>query len=319
MSYIFRFIKSFPSFLSALDTDVIIWEGDPADPTCKPPEMYTLIENFCLGLRRLEVFGRPSSIRRGWVTVMGQGRDIGNLMSAEGVRATKWEREAWDEGIKEVTNGGKPVVPMTPEIDALRPKSPFRAGQNAGASVGATMPLAVANAAAGVVPGRMNQNIGLGGINTAQPTGPNQLIMQQMMPMGMQQLPMGMGAGVEELMAGWNPMMAGMGGMPPAGMSGLNVGVGGMGMPMMGNMGNMGFQPQGNNFGHAMFNGNMPGVGLPWGDQFGMEGGWENEGGMMGLGLNSMAGGMSMPGMGMGPGAMGMGQWGPNTPFDGFQ
>ncbi len=250
---------------------------------------------------------------------MGQGRDISNLMSAEGVRATKWEREAWDEGIKEVTNGGKPVVPMTPEIDALRPKSPFRGGQTAAAPGGATLPLAVANAVAGVVPGRMNQNIGLGGIPTAQPTGPNQLIMQQMMPMGMQQLPMGMGAGVDEIMAGWNPMMGGMGGMPPTGMPGMNVGVGGMGMPMMGNMGNMGFQPQGNNFGPAMFNGNMPGVGLPWGDQFGMEGGWESEGGMMGLGLNSMAGGMNMPGMGIGPGAMGMGQWGPNTPFDGFQ
>ncbi|KAF8890670.1 MT-A70-domain-containing protein, partial [Infundibulicybe gibba] len=58
-----------------VDTDVIIWEGDPLDPTRKPPEMYTLIENFCLGVRRLEIFGRPSSLRRGWVTVLGQGQD----------------------------------------------------------------------------------------------------------------------------------------------------------------------------------------------------------------------------------------------------
>ncbi|KIY43718.1 MT-A70-domain-containing protein [Fistulina hepatica ATCC 64428] len=58
-----------------VDTDVIIWEGDPADPTRKPPEMYTLIENFCLGLRRLELFGRPSSLQRGWVTVMAPGQD----------------------------------------------------------------------------------------------------------------------------------------------------------------------------------------------------------------------------------------------------
>ncbi|KIM41900.1 hypothetical protein M413DRAFT_71486, partial [Hebeloma cylindrosporum] len=53
-----------------VDTDVIIWEGDPEDPTRKPPEMYTLIENFCLGTRRLEVFGKLSSLRRGWVTVL---------------------------------------------------------------------------------------------------------------------------------------------------------------------------------------------------------------------------------------------------------
>lgn len=310
----FHYFKLFRFFLSTLDTDVIIWEGDPADPTCKPPEMYTLIENFCLGLRRLEIFGRPSSVRRGWVTVMGQGRDLNHLMSAEGVRATKWDRESWDEGIKEVTGGVKPVVPMTSEIDALRPKSPIRAGQSTTAAVGATTPAGVGVAAGGVVPGRMNQNIGLSGINAPQPTGPNQLMMQQMMPMGMQQLPMGMGAGVDEIMASWNPMMGGMAGMAPAGMPGMNIGVGGMGMPMMGNMANMGFQAQGNNFGPAMFNGNMPGVGLPWGDQFGMDGGWDNESGMMGLGMNPLAGGM-----GMGPGTMGMGQWGPNAPFDNFQ
>ena len=276
--------------------------------------MYTLIENFCLGLRRLEIFGRSSSIRRGWVTVMGQGRDLSNLMSAEGVRATKWDRESWDEGVKEITGGGKTVVPVTSEIDALRPKSPIRAGQNSASTASTTLPAAVAS-----VPGRMNQNIGLSGINAPQPTGPNQLMMQQMMPMGMQQLSMGMGAGVDEIMASWNPMMGGMAGMAPAGMAGMNVGVGGMGMPMMGNMANMGFQAQGNNFGPAMFNGNIPGVGLPWGDQFGLEGGWENEGGMMGLGINPLAGGMNMPGMGMGPGAMGMGQWGPNAQFDSFQ
>ncbi|KAJ7279036.1 MT-A70-domain-containing protein [Mycena rebaudengoi] len=61
-----------------VDTDVIFWEGDAADPTRKPPEMYTLIENFCLGTRRLEIFGRAaSSIRRGWVTALGPGQPPG--------------------------------------------------------------------------------------------------------------------------------------------------------------------------------------------------------------------------------------------------
>ncbi|KAF8331940.1 MT-A70-domain-containing protein [Cantharellus anzutake] len=71
-----------------VDTDVMIWEGDPTDPTRKPPETYTLIENFCLGLRRLELFGKLTpttssptksregrdlqshSFRPGWVTVL---------------------------------------------------------------------------------------------------------------------------------------------------------------------------------------------------------------------------------------------------------
>ncbi|KAJ7441431.1 MT-A70-domain-containing protein [Mycena latifolia] len=60
------------------------WEGDTADPTRKPPEMYTLIENFCLGTRRLEVFSRAhSSVRRGWVTAlmprMGGMRPMGTI------------------------------------------------------------------------------------------------------------------------------------------------------------------------------------------------------------------------------------------------
>lgn len=43
------------------------------DPTRKPPEMYALIESFCLGARRLEIFGRRRAahpLRRGWVTVL---------------------------------------------------------------------------------------------------------------------------------------------------------------------------------------------------------------------------------------------------------
>lgn len=76
--------------IRVLDTDVIIWEGDPegmpfsihthghwitsvSDPTRKPPEMYALIESFCLGARRLELFGRRRpghQLRTGWVTVL---------------------------------------------------------------------------------------------------------------------------------------------------------------------------------------------------------------------------------------------------------
>jgi hypothetical protein len=52
-----------------VDLDIICWEGDPTDPLVKPPELFTLIENFCLGTRRLELFGTRKSLRRGWLTV----------------------------------------------------------------------------------------------------------------------------------------------------------------------------------------------------------------------------------------------------------
>ncbi|KAL1738601.1 MT-A70-domain-containing protein, partial [Schizophyllum fasciatum] len=118
-----------------VDTDVIIWEGDPTDPTRKPPEMYTLIENFCLGLRRLELFGRaPASLRRGWLTVLapGQERHIPpglalHVPGAAGGEATRWAgREPWTAAIRALAEGPRAVVPMTSDIDALRPKSPVR-------------------------------------------------------------------------------------------------------------------------------------------------------------------------------------------------
>ena len=106
-----------------IDTDVMIWEGDASDPTLKPPEMYTLVENFCLGLRRLEIFGRSRALRRGWVTALAEGEEEriedGMCIDAdennEGQdNATPWDREVWENRIKELSNSGKAVVPMTP-------------------------------------------------------------------------------------------------------------------------------------------------------------------------------------------------------------
>jgi hypothetical protein len=43
----------------------------PADETSPrfPPQLYEIIENFCLGTRRLELFGSKSKAREGWVTL----------------------------------------------------------------------------------------------------------------------------------------------------------------------------------------------------------------------------------------------------------
>lgn len=63
-----------------VDTDVLLWPGEathaggPISPIPKPPEMYSLIENFCLGTRRLELFGTNRNIRPGWLTI---GQEVG--------------------------------------------------------------------------------------------------------------------------------------------------------------------------------------------------------------------------------------------------
>jgi mRNA m6A methyltransferase non-catalytic subunit len=83
------------------------------DPLRKPPELYALIENFCLGTRRLEIFGRPSSLRRGWVTV----GDIGDAaFELEKVDGRVWEKESYEEELGRTRDAltGKYVVPTSP-------------------------------------------------------------------------------------------------------------------------------------------------------------------------------------------------------------
>lgn len=71
--------------------------------------MYTLIENFCLGLRRLEIFGRPYSLRPGWVTC-GDFELTPDLIDETGARdydQTVLESELPRDGL------GRAVVPMS--------------------------------------------------------------------------------------------------------------------------------------------------------------------------------------------------------------
>jgi hypothetical protein len=122
---------------------VILWEGDPTDPTRKPPEMYTLIENFCLGLRRLELFARARSLRRGWVSVLAEGEEtnvlavqaqaragsvqlslspeqqldartnvLGQELSVD--RAERWDQDKWEAAMRGWVQNSRAVVPMTP-------------------------------------------------------------------------------------------------------------------------------------------------------------------------------------------------------------
>lgn len=355
------------TYASTPDTDVIIWEGDPSDPTRKPPEMYTLIENFCLGTRRLEIFGKESSsLRRGWVTVLGgsasiDGEDISlpdsipvpfdevsaATDSGESMIATRWEKEIWENGIRELAgsgsgsgggNGGKPVVPMTAEIDALRPKSPFRPGQQQQGGQGGSGGPRFNSGGGSDNRGSMGMsgfggNVGMAGQGQAQNAN-------QMMGMGMGLGPMmGMNMGGMQMPMPMN-VMGGSEGMGmtgwPGGMGMMYNGMPNMGMmPMMGNMGQMGLggngagfqgQGQGQNQsqnagggagggaflpGMAMFN---PGQNMGWAEQGQGQGQFAM--GMDGDPLMAMSMGGGVDGNGMNMGGMGMGQW--NQGYEGY-
>ncbi|BGP10934.1 regulatory protein [Rhodotorula toruloides] len=137
-----------------VDTDVIVWEGDDEDPDLKPPEIQTLIENFCLGTRRLHLYGSPRSLRRGWLTVPSASSPpftsespvlpVENEGSAEEQKGRwgapkEWSREEWEARWKRPVAPGSmaaegkgpellgkvdTLLPFVEELDALRPKSP---------------------------------------------------------------------------------------------------------------------------------------------------------------------------------------------------
>jgi len=240
---------------------VIIWEGDAADPTRKPPEMYNLIENFCLGMRRLEIFGKYTSLRRGWVTVFGPGQEDRLPYAPDGTGkipvgtcdgdqigtptvAGRWTQESWEDGIKELSGSGKTVVPMTLEIEMLRPKSPLRPGQ-ATASGATHTPSVTTNGGGGILGMPVAMGMGMNTVprfslgnrvmgNTPMMLPHNQLMVQPVMGVGTD--PMGMVmTDMEELMGNWNPMMGSIGGNIGVGIPGGGTGVGVMQPGMMGN------------------------------------------------------------------------------------
>ncbi|KAL2324558.1 hypothetical protein Fmac_023616 [Flemingia macrophylla] len=110
-----------------IDTDVIIAEEPPYGSTQKPEDMYRIIEHFALGRRRLELFGEDHNIRAGWLTV-GKELTSSNFNKEAYVKSfADKDGKVWQGG-----GGRNPppeaphLVVTTPDIEALRPKSPMK-------------------------------------------------------------------------------------------------------------------------------------------------------------------------------------------------
>ncbi|KAI4379981.1 hypothetical protein MLD38_006215 [Melastoma candidum] len=110
-----------------IDTDVIIAEEPPYGSTQKPEDMYRIVEHFALGRRRLELFGVDDNIRSGWLT-------LGRELSSSNFNAEAYVKNFADKDGKVWQGGGgrnpPPEAPhlvvTTPDIEALRPKSPMK-------------------------------------------------------------------------------------------------------------------------------------------------------------------------------------------------
>lgn len=84
--------------------------------THKPEELYHVIEHFCLGRRRIELFGTDNNLRAGWVTLGADTSIPGNNYSPEKYKAYFTSLDP--------SNTQPNLLGTTPEIEELRPKSP---------------------------------------------------------------------------------------------------------------------------------------------------------------------------------------------------
>ena len=93
-----------------IDIDLIITEEPGYGKPDKPEEIFHIIEHFCLGKRRLYLFGRDSTIRPGWLTV---GPEL---------TESYFDKAAFNQCFDaETTNN---YTGSSERIDMLRPKTP---------------------------------------------------------------------------------------------------------------------------------------------------------------------------------------------------
>lgn len=92
-----------------IDLDVIITEESELGSIEKPEEIFHIMEHFCLGRRRLHLFGNDSTIRPGWLTLGSE------------LTSSNYHREnylAYFQKDEDLLLGTKE------EIENLRPKTP---------------------------------------------------------------------------------------------------------------------------------------------------------------------------------------------------
>jgi N6-adenosine-specific RNA methylase IME4 len=105
---------------SNVDIDLIISEEPPYGTYEKPEEIFHIIEHFCLGRRRLHLFGRDATIRPGWLTV---GPELTNSNFNSQLYKDYFSHSSTDY-----------LTGCTDRIEALRPKSPPPKGNANGIS-----------------------------------------------------------------------------------------------------------------------------------------------------------------------------------------
>jgi len=135
-----------------VDIDLVIAEEEPRGSAEKPVEIFHIIEHFCLGRRRLHLFGKDTTIRPGWLTV---GPDL---------TSTNFNPDTYAGFFSRDPNAY--LTGVTDDIERLRPKSPPPKVKSGGSVVGGS---GVSNAATPpmVIPSGVPSAPSLGGPGVA--------------------------------------------------------------------------------------------------------------------------------------------------------
>jgi len=91
-----------------VDIDLIIDEEAEVGSLDKPVEMFHIVEHFCLGKRRLQIFGRDSTVRPGWLSL---GPDL---------TMSNYDKDVYSSYFSD----GQMTTGCSDRIESLRPKSP---------------------------------------------------------------------------------------------------------------------------------------------------------------------------------------------------
>ncbi|XP_062611864.1 N6-adenosine-methyltransferase non-catalytic subunit-like [Saccostrea cucullata] len=103
-----------------VDIDLIIEEDFEYGSKSKPVEIFHIMEHFCLGRRRLHVFGRDDTIRAGWLTL---GPEL---------TSTNFDALVYSGYFNK--NPNDYLTGCSEEIERLRPKSPTPKNKQQGGS-----------------------------------------------------------------------------------------------------------------------------------------------------------------------------------------
>ncbi len=113
-----------------MDTDVMLSEEPAYGSSEKPDELYSIIEHFCNCRRRLELFGRDNNLRRGWLTL---GKDLSGSNHDPSTWASYFEGTVESRCFDDEPPTLLPnhLLGTTPQVEALRPKSPTQLREEA--------------------------------------------------------------------------------------------------------------------------------------------------------------------------------------------